>query len=166
MDNSHNLAIIIMGVSGSGKTTIGKLLSVKTGIPFFDGDDFHSPANIQKMSSGQPLTDDDRKDWLLRLQQLIIEQHQLKGCIIACSALKDSYREMLTNGEKGNTRFVFLYGTYEEILQRMKARQHHFIPTSLLQSQFDTLEIPIDALQIPISKTPDEIVDIVIAALL
>ena len=154
-----NKAIIIMGVSGSGKTTIGQLLAQKTQLPFFDGDDFHSKANIDKMASGNPLNDEDRKEWLLSLNQLIQENITQKGCIVACSSLKKSYRDLLSLSVSNHVKFVFLEGSYEAILSRMEARKNHFIPPSLLQSQFDTLEIPQNAYSISIMQDPDTIVD-------
>jgi 6-phosphogluconate dehydrogenase len=157
--SNANKAIIIMGVSGSGKTTIGQLLAQKTQLPFFDGDDFHSKANIDKMASGNPLNDEDRKEWLMSLNQLIQENITQKGCIVACSGLKKSYRDMLSFSISNAVRFVFLEGSYEVILSRMEARKNHFIPPSLLQSQFETLEIPQNAFSISIMQTPETIVD-------
>lgn len=153
-----NKAIIIMGVSGSGKTTIGKLLAKKNQLPFFDGDDFHSKENIQKMASGKPLNDEDRKDWLLQLNRLIQENVNAKGCVIACSSLKKNYRDVLSASVPNNVKFVFMQGSYSEILSRMESRQNHFIPSSLLKSQFETLEIPQNAYSISIMQQPDEIV--------
>ncbi len=154
-----------MGVSGVGKTTVGKLLSAKTGIPFFDGDDFHSAANIAKMAAGQPLTDADRKDWLQSLNELITKNNQLQGSIIACSALKQNYRNLLAKDNEAITKYVFLNGTYNDILQRMHARKNHFMSAALLTSQFETLEVPVDALAISITKSPEEIVTFIITKL-
>ncbi len=154
-----------MGVSGVGKTTVGKLLSAKTGIPFFDGDDFHSAANIAKMAAGQPLTDADRKDWLQSLNELITKNNQLQGSIIACSSLKQTYRNALAKGNETAIKFVFLNGTYNDILQRMQARKNHFMSAALLTSQFKTLEVPVDALAISITKSPEEIVTFIITKL-
>jgi len=153
-----NKAIIIMGVSGSGKTTIGQLLAQKTQLPFFDGDDFHSKANIDKMASGNPLNDEDRKEWLLNLNHLIKENLTRKGCIVACSSLKKSYRDLLSLSVTNAVTFVFLEGSYDLILSRIQARKNHFIPSSLLQSQFDTLEIPHNAYSISIMQHPETIV--------
>jgi 6-phosphogluconate dehydrogenase len=154
-----NKAIVIMGVSGSGKTTIGKLLAEKIQLPFFDGDDFHSTENIKKMASGIPLTDEDRQEWLLRLNHLIQENSNLKGCVIACSSLKKAYRDILSHSASTAIKFIFLQGSYETILSRMESREHHFIPSSLLQSQFETLEIPQNAYSVSIMQTPETIVD-------
>ena len=149
--------IYIMGVSGAGKTTIGQLLSSKIGIPFFDADDFHSPSNKEKMKAGIPLTDDDRMDWLLQLHQLALKQSKTQGAIIACSALKEKYRTILANDI--NPFWVFLQGTYQQLYDRMKNRQGHYMSVELLQSQLDTLEIPVDAFTLSIMLTPDEIVN-------
>jgi gluconate kinase len=137
--------IYIMGVSGSGKTTVGKLLSAKTEIPFFDGDDLHSSANKKKME---------------RINSLAIEQQKLSGAIIACSALKEKYRDILIE-EIHKPYWVFLNGGFELIQERMKKRKDHFMPTDLLSSQFEILERPSDALTIDISKSPEEIVSII-----
>ena len=156
-----NPIIYIMGVAGSGKTTIGKVLSFKTGIPFFDGDDFHPPSNKEKMKAGHSLTDDDRQQWLQRLNTLAVEHSGLKGAVIACSALKEKYRVILSSGVQQNI-WIFLQGDYELILERMKKRDH-FMPVQLLHSQFDTLEIPQSAFIIDIKNDPDKIVEMIIA---
>lgn len=157
---SKNRIIYIMGVSGSGKTTVGELLAKKTGIPFFDADDFHSQSNKEKMKSGHPLTDEDRKDWLQNLHTLAVEQMQLHGAIIACSALKQSYRNTLGNGIK-DILWVFLTGSYQLIYKRIKNRTGHYMPASLLQSQFESLEIPKDAFTINVDKEPTAIVELI-----
>ncbi|MEO1487366.1 MAG: gluconokinase [Bacteroidota bacterium] len=150
---------IIMGVSGTGKSTIGKLLSEKLDVPFFDGDDFHPERNILKMKSGQPLNDEDRKDWLLALNDLAKKQQKSNGGIIACSALKQVYREMLNVALEPPLTFIFLEGSFELIASRMEARKDHFMPVDLLRSQFDALEIPEDAIHADISKPPNIMVD-------
>ena len=134
--------IFICGVSGSGKTTIGKLLSERCAIPFFDADDYHSPANKKKMQEGQALNDNDRSEWLKGLNQLAIEQCADKGAIIACSALKEQYRQILADTISVPVHWVFLQGTFSLIEERMKKRRGHYMPASLLQSQFDILEMP------------------------
>ncbi|MEL7268922.1 MAG: gluconokinase [Bacteroidota bacterium] len=156
---------IIMGVSGTGKSTIGKLLSQKLDVPFFDGDDFHPERNILKMKSGQPLTDEDRKDWLLALNELAKTQQKSNGGIIACSALKQVYRDMLNAELDPSLVFIFLEGSFELISSRMQARKDHFMPVDLLRSQFDTLEVPEDAIYADISKSPDRIVGDIIQEL-
>lgn len=149
--------IFIMGVSGSGKTTIGKLLSKKMGIPFFDADDFHAQENKEKMQSGQPLSDDDRSEWLQKINQLAVKAVQGKAAIIACSALKEKYRDVLCTGIT-KPQWIFLSGSYETIFNRIEKRQGHYMPASLLQTQFDSLEIPVDSFCISIQKEPGEIV--------
>ena len=155
--------IYVMGVSGSGKTTIGKKLSERTGIPFFDADDFHSPANKEKMKKGEPLTDDDRAEWLTRINALAKEQMKKKGAIIACSALKEKYRTVLSGEIIIPVFWIFLRGNYELIQKRMLGRTDHYMPASLLASQFGTLEIPKQAITIDISDEPDEIVESIIS---
>jgi carbohydrate kinase (thermoresistant glucokinase family) len=157
--------IYIMGVSGSGKTTIGKKLAEKMKMPFFDGDDFHPIANKEKMRSGIPLTDDDRAGWLLRLNELAKEQSKKDGAVIACSALKEQYRVLLSGGITIPVYWTLLQGSFELIKKRIKERKGHFMPPFLLASQFDTLEIPKNAIKADISKTPDEIVESVISAI-
>lgn len=144
-----------MGVSGSGKSTIGQLLSQKLGWPFYDGDDFHPPENVAKMRQGIPLTDEDRRSWLSTLRSLI-EQHQ--NGIIACSSLKESYREFL-QGDRTDLIWIYLKGSYEEILERMQHRQGHFMKPQMLRSQFATLEEPKNALVINISLPPEKIIE-------
>ncbi|MEM6895255.1 MAG: gluconokinase [Bacteroidota bacterium] len=162
--NKHRI-LIIMGVSGTGKSTIGKLLSEKLKVPFFDGDDFHPERNILKMKSGQPLTDEDRKDWLLALNELAKTQQKSNGGIIACSALKQVYRDMLNAEIDPSLIFIFLEGSFELISSRMATRKDHFMPIDLLKSQFDTLEIPEDVIYADISKSPSEIVEHIIQKL-
>lgn len=154
-----------MGVSGSGKTTIGKKLSARTGIPFFDGDEFHSADKVEKMKAGRPLTDDDRAKWLARINDFAKNQTKTKGAIIACSALKEKYRRMLSLGITVPVVWVFLRGNYELIEQRMQARRDHFMPASLLTSQFATLEPPQNAITVDIGNEPDKIVDLILTHL-
>ena len=158
-----NPVIFIMGVSGSGKTTIGKLLSEKSALPFFDADDFHPPANKEKMKAGHPLTDDDRKEWLLQLNSIAIEQSRLKGAVIACSALKEKYRVILSNGIL-KPAWIFLKGDYDLIRGRM-AHRDHYMPVTLLRSQFDDLEIPSSAFVADIKDPPAKIVELILAYL-
>ncbi len=153
---------IIFGVSGSGKTTVAQKLSEHLGIPFFDADDFHPPSNIEKMKSGTPLTDKDRYPWLNTLSGYIGEWNRSKGAVLACSALKEKYREIL-EGTGNKVRWVFLEGSKQLISERMNAREGHFMPESLLESQFEALEQPSKGLRIPIKKTPEQIVEEIIA---
>jgi 6-phosphogluconate dehydrogenase len=153
--------IYIMGVSGSGKTTIGKLLSKKMNCPFFDADDFHSIANIEKLKGGIPLTDNDRAAWLESLNKLALKEVVQHNVIIACSGLKKSYRQVLTK-ELTNFFCFFLHGDYNVIYNRIQNRKNHFMPTSLLQSQFETLELSSNDYAIDINNDPDEIVEIIL----
>lgn len=161
MVNSGNSVIFIIGTSGTGKSTIGKLLSEELSIPFFDGDDYHSKEHIQKMANGASLDDDDRFGWLTSLNALAKSQLITNNCIIACSALKEKYRELLSNGIENNVKWVFLKGSIEQVNERLKNREHHFMPITLLKSQFDILEIPNNALQIDIGLSPKEIVHLI-----
>jgi carbohydrate kinase (thermoresistant glucokinase family) len=154
-----------MGVSGSGKTTVGKKLSEKIKMPFFDGDDFHSAANKEKMHAGIPLNDNDRAEWLKKINELAKKQSKKNGAIIGCSALKEKYRIVLSGGVTVPLHWIFLQGTFELIEQRMEKRKDHFMPAELLRSQFNTLEIPEDAVVIDISKAPDEIVEMIIESI-
>lgn len=157
MPKSNTTVFIVMGVSGCGKSTIGRLLACELTIPFFDGDDYHTEANVKKMALGNPLNDTDREGWLNRLNGLAIENKN-KGAVIACSALKNSYRLILKRNLDSLIEFVYLYGTFEEISDRLKKRKNHFMSTGLLKSQFDTLEVPNDAISVSITKTPLEII--------
>lgn len=150
---------IIMGVSGSGKSTIGKLLSDRTGWNFYDADDFHPPANIAKMNKGVPLSDCDRQPWLTELKKLITNtlKDKQQG-VLACSSLKSDYRKILSHNNS-NVVFIYLQGNYNCIQARLQKRQGHFMNGGLLRSQFDTLEEPEDALVIDVSFEPEVIVE-------
>ena len=134
--------VVVMGVSGCGKTTVGKALAERLGCPFFDGDDFHPAENIVKMANGQPLDDADRAPWLARLHDLAAE-HLARGetAVIAASALKRRYRDQLREGNRG-LRFVHLQGSFELIWSRMEQRTEHFMKADMLRSQFVALEAP------------------------
>lgn len=151
--------IVLMGVSGSGKTTVGELLSQQTGLPFFDGDDFHPAANVAKMASGQPLTDADRAGWLADLARHIGQWEQDKGAILACSALKETYRTTLQAGAQAPLHWVFLTGSPELLRQRMQARQGSYMKANMLDSQLETLEVPAYGLHLDVAHTPQELVD-------
>jgi gluconokinase len=157
--------IIVMGVSGCGKTTIGKLLAEKTGCDFYDGDDYHPPENIAKMAAGIPLSDEDRLVWLKALAAIIqIENRQGKNGVIACSALKEKYRELLrVNGAE--VQFVYLKGSYDLIYARMQTRDRHYMKPAMLKSQFEALEEPVDALVEDITQTPEKILDNIVEQL-
>lgn len=148
--------IVLMGVSGSGKTTIGRALSQTLGYSFFDADDFHPQKNIDKMSSGLSLNDQDRLPWISRLNDLLC-QKQDQGLTLACSALKESYRQRLSEGLEIN--WFYLKGSYKMILQRLENRSHHFMPHELLKSQFNTLEEPDYAIAIAIDKPIEKIIE-------
>lgn len=151
------MIIYVMGVSGCGKSTVGSLLAKRLGYPFYDGDDYHPKSNVEKMTKGKALNDLDRESWLLRLNRIALE-NQEKGAVIVCSALKSKYRDILI--QQLTERYVFLYlkGTMETIYERLSQRKGHFMPKELLQSQFDTLEEPSNAISISILKPVEEIV--------
>lgn len=161
MEVRKNKIIFIMGVSGVGKSTIGNLLSEELEVPFFDGDDFHPKENILKMSKGQSLNDEDRLGWLQSLNELARRELKSNGAIIACSALKESYRKILSDQIHKTVQWVFLKGSFEEIRERIGSRKGHFMGSDLLQSQFDTLEEPSDAIHVDISLTPKKIVQVI-----
>jgi carbohydrate kinase (thermoresistant glucokinase family) len=159
------MVFIIMGVSGSGKTTVGKLLSDRLDIPFYDADDFHPESNVEKMRSGFPLTDADRLPWLHILKEQIELWNKQKGAILACSALKKTYREILSPDDQDSVRFIYMAGDYETILNRLKERQNHYMPADLLRSQFSALEEPgpDEAFRVSISDPPEKIADRIVA---
>jgi gluconokinase len=152
------MIIVVMGVTGSGKSTIGKLLANCLSLPFFDADDFHSQENISKMSRGISLTDEDRYPWLQNLSKLL-QSHQTAGAVLACSALKENYRSLLRQGLKEPIIWIYLEGSKELLLKRMKARKGHFMPQALLDSQLATLEKPSYAWCFSIEKDPESIVN-------
>ena len=143
---------VIMGVSACGKTTLGRALAAERGVPFFDGDDFHLPSSIAKMSAGEPLSDADRRGWLRRLNE-VAREHRQTGAVIACSALKERYREWLSEGLEDVIVWVVLTGSFEEISERIENRKGHFMPPALLRSQFDTLELPAYGIHLPVRLT-------------
>ncbi|MDX1415616.1 MAG: gluconokinase [Candidatus Promineifilaceae bacterium] len=149
---------VIMGVSGSGKTTVGELLATELECPFYDADDFHPPENIVKMAGGIPLNDNDRAPWLARLAE-VIQGHLDRGdsAVLACSALKKRYREQLRVSDQ--VEFIFLDGDFDLIWQRMSARKDHYMKADMLRSQFAALEPPDEdeALTIPIDQSVDAI---------
>ena len=158
-----SLAVIVMGVSGSGKTTVGQELAQRLGWAFYDADHFHPEENVAKMSSGQPLDDEDRKPWLEALNKLVAENlEQDQSIVLACSALKEKYRQHLSKNHENKTKFVYLEGDFETIYMRMQARKH-FMKPAMFQSQFDTLEEPANAIIVDIRQTQDEVVADILA---
>lgn len=152
------MVIVVMGVMGAGKTTVGRLLAAQLGWVFFDADDFHPKANLEKMRIGQPLTDADRAPWLAALRVLIADcLRQRRNAVIACSALKAAYRTHLQVDVK-QVVFVLLTGDPNLVRARLSARKGHFIPASLLESQIALLEEPPDALRVDWALPPGEIV--------
>ena len=155
------MIVIVFGVSGAGKTTVGKLLAEDLGWKFYEADDFHPGANIEKMRSGRPLTDEDRWPWLKLLREQITRSLAAKeNVVLACSALKRAYRERLRVSD--NVKFVFLRGDYALIERQLRRRRGHFMNPALLQSQFADFEEPgsdEDALTIELGPTPEELVE-------
>lgn len=140
------MIVVVMGVSGAGKTTVGGALAKALGWEFLDADEFHPPENVAKMAAGTPLDDADRRPWLERLNtELLARESKGANAVLACSALKEAYRVTLAANLRA-ARLVHLHGDFEAIRTRMQARRHKYMPASLLQSQFDTLEPPDDAL--------------------
>jgi gluconokinase len=173
-NGNHNLAcmaplvIVVMGVSGSGKTTVASQLAQRLHWRFAEGDAFHPAANVAKMRDGIPLTDEDRWPWLDAIAAWIDSRRSAKEhCVLTCSALKRAYRERLAHGHH-DVLFVFLKGEYGLIAGRVAQRTGHYMPLALLQSQFDTLEEPSDAenaLVVPIERPPEEIVAAIVSDL-
>jgi len=156
------MVLVLMGPMGSGKTTIGKMLAEKLGWPFYDGDRFHPKENVEKMRAGIALTDEDRRLWLEKLRDNIrrwLEERQ--NTILACSALKKAYREIL-GVDQETVRTVYLKGSYALLRKRIEERQHPYMNKSLLRSQLDTLEEPEGGLRVDISATPERIVRTII----
>jgi gluconokinase len=149
--------VLIMGVVGAGKTTVGRLLAGELGWEFVDADSFHSPSNIEKISLGIPLADADRAPWLKAIREAIIQWITKKqNVVLACSALTRVYRQELDGG--GDVKLVYLKGTYETIQRRLDTRQGHFATEKLLASQFAILEEPEDAVVMDVEQSPKEIV--------
>jgi len=154
------MVVILMGVTGSGKTTVGKLLSNELGWRYLDADDFHPQTNVAKMKIGVPLADADRTPWLETLRDLIRNcLDQGENAVLACSALKESYRGFLLIDE--NVRLIYLKGDYALIEERLNERRGHYMNAKLLDSQFDTLEEPEGDVWIDVASSPDEIVKII-----
>jgi carbohydrate kinase (thermoresistant glucokinase family) len=153
------MGLIVMGVAGCGKTTIGKALAERLGWDFYDADGFHPPANVDKMAAGIPLDDADRAPWLEALQELLARTiREGRHPVLACSALKQRYRDTLLKGN-GGIRVVYLRGSYDLIFSRMRSRSDHYMKPGMLRSQFDALEEPADAWTVDIERPVPEIVD-------
>jgi gluconokinase len=143
--------IVVMGVSGCGKSTVGRALATTLNAVFIDADDFHPESNKEKMRAGLGLTDQDRDPWLALLnEKLLIFQASKQPVVLACSALKERYRNALRKNVPA-LKFIHLTGTHDELAARLAARNHEYMPASLLKSQLETLEPPADALQIPVA---------------
>jgi gluconokinase len=164
MVSQENMIILLMGVSGVGKTTIGQELAQKLGWAFADADDYHPPANIAKMREGIPLDDADRAPWLQSLHDAIVGWIAAgRSVVLACSALKQAYRQQLLVGPE--VKLVYLHGEFELLSQRLKARHGHYMNPELLRSQFDTLEAPAEAISVDVSRQVPEIVAAIRAAI-
>lgn len=160
--------IVVMGVSGCGKSTVGALLAERLGWPFAEADAFHSAANVAKMRAGIPLADDDRWPWLDAMADWIeARRGEGRSCVVTCSALKRAYRDRLRRG-RDDLRFVHLAGGYDLIAERMRARRHEYMPLALLESQFATLEAPgtdEHALTLPVDEAPGTLAQRIVDAL-
>ena len=160
-----SIPIIVMGVSGCGKTTVGRALAVRLNAAFLDADDFHPATNVEKMRAGTPLSDVDRAPWLFTLNHQLRERNELGACVVlACSALKKAYRAAISAGLP-RAHWIFLDGSFELIAARLRDRPNHYMPESLLRSQFDSLERPAEAITISIELSPDEQIDAAMIAL-
>ena len=155
------MIVLVMGVAGVGKTTIGEALARALGARFIDADDYHPPENVAKMKAGIPLQDADRWPWLDRLNE---ELKKHRNAVLACSALKERYRRRLAEGV-ADFRIVYLRGTAELLRERIKARQHRYMPAALLDSQLATLEPPSDAIAVDVAATPEQCVAAILTEL-
>lgn len=154
----HRRIVLVMGVSGSGKTTIGRMLAAQLGWPYFEADDFHSAANKEKMSHGIPLDDGDRAPWLAAIRQRIDEcVARNESAVFTCSALKESYRRVLMD-RVPSISLVYLGGGHATLLARMRGRSGHYMKADMLRSQLTALEVPHDALMMDITQSPETIV--------
>lgn len=158
------MVVVLMGVCGCGKTAVGERLAAALGAPFFDADGFHPPENVEKMRSGSPLADADRRPWLERLNASMRDWNRGHesgfGAVLACSALRKSYRDQLRKGLDGQVRFVHLHGPRMLLEARMAARTGHYMPAGLLKSQLDTLELPAPeegVLVVDIAPAPEDL---------
>lgn len=152
------MIVFVMGVSGCGKSTIAEKLSAQTGMPYFDADDFHPQENIDKMSRGEALTDKDRASWLCDLSHHLQQWDKDNGAVLACSALKENYRQILSKNLE-SCFWVYLSGTFDLIESRLNKRKGHYMGSELLRSQFDTLEVPEYGIHVDIEQSPEEILE-------
>jgi len=155
------MIVLVMGVAGVGKTTIGEAFARALGARFIDADDYHPPENVGMMKAGIPLQDADRSPWLDRLNE---ELKKHRNAVLACSALKERYRRRLAEGV-ADFRIVYLHGTAELLRERIKARQHRYMPAALLDSQLATLEPPSDAIAVDVAATPEQCVAAILTEL-
>ncbi len=152
------MVLIIMGVAGCGKTSVGKMLSEKLGWKYYEGDNYHPKENVEKMSNGIPLNDEDRMPWLLKLRTIIEDAlSHSENIILSSSALKEAYRKILKVND--GVKFIYLKGSYELIEARMKMRKDHFMKPGMLKSQFEALEEPANAITIDIDQPLEKIVE-------
>jgi gluconokinase len=152
------MIFLVMGVTGSGKSTVGQLLAARLGWLYLDADDFHSASNKEKMHRGEHLTEADRIPWLAAIHaELVVQNSKARNVVLGCSALREEYRRTLRAGL--DMKIIYLRGSKEEIAERLRQRQHHFAGVAILDDQFAVLEEPHDALIIDIKETPEEIVD-------
>jgi len=162
------MIVLLMGVSGSGKTTVGRLLAARLGVPFVEGDAFHPPANVEKMRAGEPLDDRDREPWLAALAERIDRwAARGEGVVLSCSALKRAYRERLASGHP-EVVFVYLAGSPERLRERLRGRRGHFMPAALLESQLAALEPPAPderAIEVAVDPPPEIVVEGIVQAL-
>jgi gluconokinase len=159
------MIIVVMGVSGVGKTTVGQLLAEKIAASFYDADNFHSPENVAKMRSGTPLTDDDRWPWLDRLNTLLRDaERRGENAVLACSALKQKYRDRIARDIE-KVDWIYLKGSFELIKSRLDARKGHYMSAKLLESQFAALESPASSIEVDVAEAPAELVSIILASL-
>ncbi|MBA4138755.1 MAG: gluconate kinase [Opitutus sp.] len=156
--------LLITGVAGSGKTTTGKRAAAALGWPYFEADDFHSPANRAKMAAGTPLTDDDRAPWLAAIRAKMDEVRATgHSAVFTCSALKEKYREVLV-GQSDDVLMVYLAGDFHTVLERVSRRKNHYMKADMVRSQFEALEPPKDALTFDVRLKPDEILQKILVA--
>ena len=149
------MIVVVMGVAGAGKSTLGVALAARLGWRFLDADDYHPPENVDKMAAGVPLEDEDRWPWLDQLNKMLVHE---KNIVLACSALKESYRQRLLKGVPAS-RIVYLHGSFELIAARLAQRRHRYMPAALLQSQFAALEPPAEAIAVDVAAEPARCID-------